>query len=428
VAEHQPAYLPPKIALILTKDSRLLLGRLAATYYGHPEQELRLIGVTGTNGKTTTAYLIKFLLDSGGIGTGLIGTVQNQAGQRILPASHTTPESLELFELLALMRAEGCRAAVMEASSHALSQGRTACCDFSGAVFTNLTQDHLDYHGSMESYRASKIRLFAAIKNSAHKPGYGIVNKDDASAGAFVAACPAPMWTFGSDKASDLRLISYKIGLGGSSFSLQYRDEIYEAQMPLIGKFNIYNALAALTCAAAEGLDMAECVRVLARAPQAPGRFELVQAGQDFTVAVDYAHTPDGLENVLKAARELRPKRVISVFGCGGNRDSGKRLQMGSIGAKLSDTAVITTDNPRFEDPLKIIAQIERGAKEVKGHYLVEPERAKAIELAINMAEAGSVVIIAGKGHEDYQIVQGVKHHFDDREQARAALQKRLAK
>jgi UDP-N-acetylmuramoyl-L-alanyl-D-glutamate--2,6-diaminopimelate ligase len=427
VAERRPANLPPGIALILTEDSRHLLGRLAATYYGHPEQELRLIGVTGTNGKTTVTYLIKLLLESSGVGTGLIGTIRNQAGQRVLPATHTTPESLELFELFALMRAEGCRAVVMEASSHALSQGRTDCCDFSGAVFTNLTQDHLDYHGSLEAYRASKTRLFASLKQSAHKPAYGIVNIDDASAAAFAEASAVPVWSFGSKDTADLRLNSYRIGLDGSSFSLQYRGDTYEAQMPLIGKFNIYNALAALACAAAEGLDLEECLQYLAHAPQVPGRFELIRAGQDFTVAVDYAHTPDGLENVLNAAQELKPKSLISVFGCGGNRDDSKRPLMGHIGAKLSDIAVITTDNPRFEDPLDIINQIEQGAKEAKRDYIVEPDRAKAIQLAINMAQPGSVVVIAGKGHEDYQVVQGEKYYFDDREAALDALRSRLA-
>jgi UDP-N-acetylmuramoyl-L-alanyl-D-glutamate--2,6-diaminopimelate ligase len=314
----------------------------------------------------------------------------------------------------------------MEVSSHALGQGRTDCCDFSGAIFTNLTQDHLDYHGSMDAYRATKIRLFAALKQDVLKPAYGIVNIDDPCAGAFMEASAAPVWTFGRSAVADVRLKKYHIGLAGSLISLQYKGETYETHMPLIGKFNIYNALAALTSAAAEGLDMTECARALAHAPQVPGRFELVRAGQDFTVAVDYAHTPDGLENVLSAGRELKPKRLISVFGCGGNRDSGKRPLMGSIGAKLSDLAIITTDNPRFEDPLDIIAQIEAGAKEVKQDYLVEPDRAKAIELAINMAEPGSLVLIAGKGHEDYQIVQGVKHHFDDREIAQAAIKGRL--
>ena len=426
VAEHKPEGLSPEVALILTENSRRLLGKLAASYYGHPEQELRLIGVTGTNGKTTTTHLIKLLLESSGIRTGLIGTMYNKVGQKIFPATHTTPESLELFELFALMRAEGCRAVVMEVSSHALCQGRTDSCDFSGAVFTNLTQDHLDYHGSLEEYRACKTRLFSALKPSAHKPVYGIVNTDDASACAFVDACAVPVWTFGSDEAASVRLNAYQIGLDGSSFSLQYSGETYEAYMPLIGKFNIYNALAALTCGLAEGLDMAECVRVLQSAPQVAGRFELIRAGQDFTVVVDYAHTPDGLDNVLSATRELRPKRLISVFGCGGNRDNSKRPLMGRIGVEKSDLAIITTDNPRFEDPLSIIAQIEHGAKETQGAYLVEPDRAKAIELAISMAEPGSAVVIAGKGHEDYQIVRGVKHHFDDREQACKAIEKTM--
>ncbi|MCL1817157.1 MAG: UDP-N-acetylmuramoyl-L-alanyl-D-glutamate--2,6-diaminopimelate ligase [Clostridiales bacterium] len=423
VAEQLPECLKTEVALILTQDSRRLLGRLAAAYYGHPEQELRLIGVTGTNGKTTTTYLIQFLLETAGVRTGLIGTVHYQAGQKVLPATHTTPESLELFELFALMRAEGCRAVVMEVSSHALSQGRTDCCDFSGAVFTNLTQDHLDYHGSMEAYCQAKTWLFTSLKHSSHKPAYGIVNSDDLFAGFFMEAGDAALsWTYGSSDSAVLRLIDYQIGINGSSFRLQYKGSIYQAQMPLIGKYNVYNALAALTCVLAEGLDLSECLSSLARAPQIPGRFELVKAGQNFTVAVDYAHTPDGLENVLKAARELNPKCLICVFGCGGNRDNAKRPLMGRIAAMLSDIAIITTDNPRFEDPLIIINQIEQGAKEITSGYLIEPDRAKAIQLAINKAEQGSLVIIAGKGHEDYQMIQGVKHHFDDREQARRAI------
>ena len=426
VANERPAGLPDQIGLIMTENSRRLLGKLAAAYYGQPEQELRLIGVTGTNGKTTTTHLIKFLLESTGTKTGLIGTVYNQAGDHILPSTHTTPESLELFELFGHMRGAGCRAVVMEASSHALSQGRTDSCSFNGAVFTNLTQDHLDYHGSMEAYLASKLLLFSALKNNALYPAYAVINLDDTFADYFIKASHAPVWTYGSHQQADLRLMDYQISSEGSSFSLRYKDKIYDVKIPLIGKFNIYNALAALTSIAAEGLDMVECIQAIKNAPQVPGRFELVQAGQDFTVAVDYAHTPDGLENVLSAARELKPKYLICVFGCGGDRDNSKRPLMGRIGAQLSDLAIITTDNPRFEDPAQIIAQIEAGIEPGKDHYLIEPKRALAIKKALEMAQPGSLVLIAGKGHEDYQIIQGVKHHFDDREQARAVLAKVL--
>jgi len=422
VAEREPAQVLPDQALIITENSRHLLGRLAATYYGHPEQELRLIGVTGTNGKTTTTHLIKYLLETSGLKSGLVGTIHNKAGLKLLPATHTTPESLELFELFALMRAEGCRAAVMEVSSHALAQGRTASCEFSGAVFTNLSQDHLDYHGTYEEYRKSKALLFAGLRHTPHSPKYGVVNVDDAAAGLFVSACAAPVWTYGSDVMSTVRLTGYQIHAGGSQFRLVYQGEEYEARIPLIGKFNVYNALAALTCAVAEGIKIEEAVAALARAPQVPGRFELVEAGQDFTVVVDYAHTPDGLENVLSAARELKPKRLISVFGCGGNRDSGKRPLMGRVGASLSDVTIITTDNPRHEDPLSIITQIKRGADGVSREYLIEADRAKAIQLAINMAEPGDMVVIAGKGHENYQIIGDEKHNFNDREQARNAI------
>ena len=429
VAEREPEQALPNQALIITENSRRLLGQLAATYYGHPEQELHLIGVTGTNGKTTTTHLIKFLLEANGLKSGLVGTIHNKAAQRLLPATHTTPESLELFELFALMRAEGCRAAVMEVSSHALAQGRTASCKFSGAVFTSLSRDHLDYHGTYEEYRRSKTLLFESLQHTPHSPKYGVINVDDAAAGAFISACTAPVWTYGSDAASTVRLTGYQIHAGGSQFSLVYQGEEYEAQIPLIGKFNVYNALAALTCVLAEGVKIGEAIAALVRAPQALGRFELIDAGQDFTVVVDYAHTPDGLNNVLSAARELNPKRLISVFGCGGDRDSGKRPVMGRVGASLSDVTIITTDNPRYEDPLSIIAQIQRGADGVSREYLIEADRAKAIKLAINMAEPGDMVVIAGKGHENYQIVRDEKRHFDDREQARTAIlaRKRIA-
>ncbi len=423
VVEQIPADIASDIIIIQTKDSRRMLGRLVAAYYGHPEQELRMIGVTGTNGKTTTTHLIKFLLENSGIKTGLIGTIHNLAGQKVLPPDLTTPESLELFSMLAIMRAEDCRAVVMEVSAHGLEQGRSDACDFSAAIFTNLSQDHLDYFGSLEKYLASKTLLFSQLNYTPHSPKYGVVNIDDPTSISFVEACQAPLWTYGSDAAATLRLINYQSTVGGSVFTVHYEGQDYQITTPLIGKFNIYNALAALCCLLAEGLPFEQLIKSLAKVPQVPGRFEIVDCGQNFTAVVDYAHTPDGLENVLNAARQLEPKRLISVFGCGGNRDSGKRPIMGRIGAQLSDVAIITTDNPRHEDPLLIIDEVKQGIEEIGlKNYLVEADRAKAIAMALNMAEAGDLVLIAGKGHEDYQILGSEKIYFDDREQVRAHL------
>lgn len=412
------------LPILLVEDSRRAMAHIAAAFYDYPDRKLHLIGVTGTNGKTTTTNLIKWLLDNGGIKTGLIGTIENKIGDTVIPATNTTPESVEFFQMMDEMVKQGCKAAVAEISSHALSQGRVESCLFRGAVFTNLTQDHLDYHGSFESYRKSKLRLFAML-DSRNFPCYGVINVDDDSAPYFAQVCAAPHWTIGTQEGSTLRLLSYTATANGMDFELKYEGQVYNIHIPLIGKFNIYNSMSAIAVALAEGLSMESIIKHISAAPQVPGRFELIDCGQEFTVVVDYAHTPDGLSNVLSAARELAPRRLISVFGCGGNRDSGKRPIMGRIAGSISDVAIITSDNPRYEDPMDIINQIERGIKEVCTNYLVEENRERAIALAINLAEAGDMVVIAGKGHEDYQIINGVKHHFDDREVVRSILEKK---
>ncbi len=414
--------------LIIVPDSRRALAAMAAAFYHYPDRRMRLIGVTGTNGKTTTTYLLKWLLESAGHKVGLVGTISNLAGDKVLPATHTTPESLELYQLFAMMEQEGCDYLVIEASSHALEQGRVSACNFAGAVFTNLTQDHLDYHLTIENYCQSKAKLFRSLDPAADNR-YGVVNADDGHAYAFIEACPAPVWTYGGKEgATTVRLLDYTSSAKGMHFSLSYQQQKYAVSIPLIGKFNIYNSMAALTAALAEGMAMDDIIAALATAPQAPGRFELIDEGQDFMVVVDYAHTPDGLKNVLNSAEKLDPRRLISVFGCGGNRDRGKRPIMGRIAGAISDIAIITSDNPRFEDPLAIIDEVEEGIKGVCNNYLIEADRAKAIELAINMAEPGDMVVLAGKGHEDYQIIGDQKVHFDDREYAREIIRRRLAK
>ncbi|MCR4963544.1 MAG: UDP-N-acetylmuramoyl-L-alanyl-D-glutamate--2,6-diaminopimelate ligase [Firmicutes bacterium] len=413
--------IPGGTPVILVKDSRRALAKIAAAFYDYPDRRLRLIGVTGTNGKTTVTNLIRWILQQNGRPCGLIGTIENKLGQRSVTSLNTTPESVEFFRMLREMEDNGCQAAVAEVSSHALSQGRVDGCFFRGAVFTNLTQDHLDYHQSMEQYRACKVRLFAMV-GQAGGDGYGVINVDDPSAADFAQACAAPLWTYGMQQGAGLRLLSYASQTDGTDFDFRFEGQVYHAHVPLIGKFNIYNALAAIAVSLAEGLAMENVLEALSQAPQVPGRFELIDCGQDFSVVVDYAHTPDGLENVLRTARELTSRRLISVFGCGGNRDMAKRPVMGRIAGSLSDVAIITSDNPRFEDPMAIIEQIERGIKEICTNYLVEASRADAIGMALKLAEPGDMVVIAGKGHEDYQIVGNEKQHFDDREIVRQIL------
>lgn len=414
---------------IMVTNCRRSLAAISAKFYNYPDQRLRLIGVTGTNGKTTTTNMIKWLLESAGHKVGLVGTINNLAGDEVLPATHTTPESLELFQLFARMEEKGCDYLVIEASSHALAQGRVSACNFAGAVFTNLTQDHLDYHGTIENYCNCKAELFRMLDPLAGKNRYGVVNIEDSHADVFINATEVPVWTFGRAAAEldiDVRLLHHSASAQGMSYSIFYRNNKYEVHIPLIGEFNIHNTMAALTVALAEGIAIEDIISALAVAPQVPGRFELIDEGQKFMVVVDYAHTPDGLENLLNSAKALKPRRLLTVFGCGGNRDTGKRPIMGRIAGAISDVAIITSDNPRFEDEKEIIRQVEAGIKGVCSNYLVEADRGRAIELAINMAEPGDMVVLAGKGHEDYQVIGAEKIHFDDRELARELIREKL--
>jgi len=411
------------VPCIIVKDCRRALAALSAEFYGHPDQRLRLIGVTGTNGKTTTTNLIKWLLEAAGHKVGLVGTIRNLAGDKELPATHTTPESLELFRLFAMMEQEGCDYLVIEASSHALAQGRVSSCHFRGAVFTNLTQDHLDYHGTIEEYCRCKAQLFSMAGE------WCASNGDDAHSHVFEEHCPQEKcFVYGSAADADLRLLDYSSDPRGMNFTLLYQGKEYKVQIPLIGKFNIYNTMSAISAALAEGMEMEQIIAAMAKAPQVAGRFELIDEGQDFTVVVDYAHTPDGLKNLLAAAVRLDPARLIALFGCGGNRDRGKRPIMGRLAGAISDIAIVTSDNPRFEDPVEIIKEVEEGISGVCNNYITEPDREKAIKLAIEMAQPGDMVVLAGKGHEDYQVIGDVKHHLDDRELARKFIRSRLDK
>lgn len=421
---------PAGLAWVRVPDTRLALALMAARYYGNPSARLKMIGVTGTNGKTTTTHLIREIYREAGYRVGLIGTIHNFIGDRSLPVQHTTPESLELQSLLAQMEAAGVQVVSMEVSSHALSLHRVAGCYFDVAVFTNISQDHLDFHRDMEDYLAAKAKLFAGLDVDSPKPGtkYAVVNADDPHAGRIIEKSGGRVVTYGIEKPADVVARDIIVTSRGASFEVVGEHGRVRLNLRLTGLFNVYNALASFAVGRLEGIPVETVKEALESVTGIRGRFELVNRGQDFTVVIDYAHTPDGLENVLKTAGEIKDGRLITVFGCGGDRDRTKRPLMGEIAARLSDVVVVTSDNPRSEDPEAIIEDILDGLRRVPGgRYEVVVDRRQAIRRAIEMAERGDVVVIAGKGHEDYQIIGDQRFHFDDREEAVIILEELMA-
>ncbi len=419
--------LPAGVAYMRVPDTRLALALLAARFYDYPSRKLKLIGVTGTNGKTTTTHLLAAIYRAAGNKVGLIGTIANWIGDRALPVAHTTPESLDLQKLLADMVGEGVGVAVMEVSSHALALNRVAGCAFDAGVFTNITQDHLDFHRDMDDYLEAKMLLFRKLGQDG-KPALAVINADDPRAEKIIAVTRVPVFTCGLSAGVQVRAREVKVTPRGVSFTVSSPWGESPVNLKLTGYFNVYNALAALTAAVAGGVPLPLAVEALQAVEGVPGRFELVDRGQDFTVVVDYAHTPDGLENILTTARAITRGNLITVFGCGGDRDPTKRPLMGEIAARLSDLPVITSDNPRTEDPLKIIAQVEEGVRRVRSDYQVVPDRREAIRFALKTAAPGDTVIIAGKGHENYQIIGTTKYPFDDRSEAIKALDEILSR
>lgn len=418
------AYCSVEYPWILVEDSRLALAEVSSAYYGHPSEKLTLIGITGTNGKTTTSNLICSIIEAQGEKTGLIGTIHNRIGDRILEGTRTTPESLDLQRMFAEMVAEGIRYAVMEVSSHALELQRVACCDFDMAVFTNLTQDHLDYHETMENYCKAKTILFRTLGAKGEKAGLAktaIINIDDAWANHFMVASNVPVITYGILKEGSWKAENVCVTASG----VQYSVDGMQINLKMNGNFNVYNSLAALAVGEALGFSVPDVIKTLEAVPGIAGRFQKVENDAPYTVIVDYAHTPDGLENVISTAKAFAQGRVITVFGCGGDRDRTKRPLMGKVAAQLSDYCVVTSDNPRTENPDQIIADILPGVQEymTEMEYHVEVDRKEAIFHAIQMAKSGDVILLAGKGHENYQEVNGVKHHFDDYEIAQEAMQ-----
>lgn len=420
--------LPPQegIAWAQVTRGRRALARLSANFYGRPAERLSISGITGTNGKTTTTFLVDAMLRSAGRGSALLGTVEYRIGDDIIPSPHTTPESLELNQIFARALRAGCTETVMEVSSHALEQERVYGIPFDVAVFTNLTRDHLDYHATMENYFASKAQLFEGI--GVAPPRMAILNVEDEYGKQLIQLCKGrqQVVTYGIERG-DFHAKDLSIGANGSRFTLVMPDDEIPLWTPLLGRVNVYNVIAAAAAAAARGVGANAISGATSQLTCVAGRFERVDRGQPFTVIVDYAHTDDALRNLTSVARDFlvqrgNPGRVLTVFGCGGDRDRAKRPLMGEAAGRGSDFVVLTSDNPRSESPIDIINDARPGLQRTGTPYTLEPDRRKAIALAIQEAQAGDIVLIAGKGHEKVQVTRDGATPFDDVEVARKAL------
>lgn len=420
----QNGFASRKATKIVVDNCREAMAKMAAEFYGHPSRKLKVIGITGTNGKTTISFILKHLLEAHGIKTGLVSTVHYEVGGRVLPAHRTTPEALDLQHLMAQMVETGCKACVMEVSSHALMQNRVDGIEFDIGVFSNLTQDHLDYHRTMEDYFEAKQRFFTLL-DEGNKPSRVVANGDSEYGRRVIAETNSPdPISFGT--LGDTTLVAQQIELDreGMHFTVNAGDFSMPVGSGLIGRHNVYNILAAIGVAEAMDLPSDMTIDALAKTPPIPGRLECIDMGQKFNVIIDYAHTPDALENVLNTLREITPGRILLAFGCGGNRDVGKRVKMGEIAARLADYTVVTSDNPRKEPPAAIVAQIEAGylGARLDG---IRPilDRHIAISEVIYKAKAGDTVLIAGKGHETFQELHDAIIPFDDRRHAAEILQ-----
>ncbi len=420
-----PDDLPSGIAAVRVRNARAALARVADLFRRHPSGRLKLVGVTGTNGKTTTAFLLDSICRAAGMTTGLVGTVSYRIGDKELPVARTTPEAPDLQEMFERMIAEGVEVATMEVSSHALDLHRVDGCEFASAIFTNLSQDHLDWHQDMEQYYLAKRKLFRPKPEDFIVVHRAAINIDDDYGRRLMGEKKMEALTFGTGAGCDLRGEILEMGLKSSRVRLSHAGGEREFATRLVGDFNLYNMLAATASALQLGLDLDQAVAGIVACPGVPGRFQAVEEGQNFAVIVDYAHTPDSLAKAAQSARRLTQGQVITVFGCGGDRDRGKRPLMGRQAGELSDYSVITSDNPRSEDPDLIIAEIEAGMREARGSegYEVQPDRRAAIALALARAGSGDVVLIAGKGHEQGQTFADRVVPFDDFTVAREILE-----
>ena len=398
------------VPYVQVSSDRLALALIGKNYYGDPGSAMTLIGVTGTNGKTSSTLLLKHVLEQVlGAKVGLMGTMENMIGSESIPTERTTPESFELQALLAQMRDAGCTHAIMEVSSHAIILDRVAGLHYNVASFTNLTEDHLDFHKTMEAYCDAKAELFRRCDKA-------VANLDDPWFTRMCAGASCPVLTVSAKQAAGLRAENEELLSDGIRFTAVYGEEKVEVRLPIPGKFTVYNALNVLGMALQLGISLSDAAAALATAQGVKGRVEVVPTGKPYTILIDYAHTPDGLENVLSSVKGFCRGRLIGVFGCGGDRDPIKRPIMGKIGTDISDIAIITSDNPRTEDPMAILQDILKGVDPAKNNYIVIENRVKAIHHAMDIAKENDIIVLAGKGHETYQEICGVKHHLDERE------------
>jgi UDP-N-acetylmuramoyl-L-alanyl-D-glutamate--2,6-diaminopimelate ligase len=445
IVHEKDIQIPSGVIAIKVNNSRRALGVLAKNYFGNPSARLCLVGVTGTNGKTTTTYILESILAQAGFKCGVLGTVNYRYNNKTYPAPNTTPESYEMQKILRTMADEGVTHVIAEVSSHAIDLKRVDDCDFDLGVFTNLTHEHLDYHLTMENYFQAKKRFFAEVLSQSKKvhPQKMIINGDDQWGKIILKDVALPTLTYGVEKNNAVKAASYELSLTGIKANIDLAGQTISISTPLVGKFNIYNILAAAAAAKALQIPKALIKAGIENLSYVPGRLERIDSSFGFTVLIDYAHKPDALKQVLQNLVEFKKKRIITVFGCGGNRDTGKRPLMGEAATFYSDLTIVTSDNPRLEDPLVIIAEIEKGidGNKIKKadfdhlsehrdthYYAVIPDRRKAIETAIMEAQPEDIVLIAGKGHEDYQILGTKKISFDDRIVAAQALELRSKK
>ncbi len=419
----------PRVAWVSVPEVTKAMSRAASAFYGHPSRRFTLIGITGTNGKTTTAYLLENIYALAGAKPGVIGTIDYRVdGKIIAKAANTTPLAHDLHSLFKTMADAGSKAVVMEVSSHALALNRADAAAFDAAVFTNLQRDHLDFHKDRETYFKAKLRLFQFLADSPKKKPSAVVNADEDKAGEILAALDPRVKavTYGIDKPADFRAGKIEILQDRTVFELCAPGIRRKVTLKLLGRYNIYNALAAIAAAVSVGVPLETAVKGAETLANVPGRMERVELGQPFSVFVDYAHTDAALENVLSNLAKMPHKKIITVFGCGGDRDRTKRAPMGKAAASMSDSAIVTSDNPRSEDPARIFADIEAGLKGSFSNYVLIPDRKTAILKAVELAQAGDIVLIAGKGHEDYQILKDRTIHFDDRETAAEAIKAKM--
>jgi len=405
---------------IQVRHCRKALAMISANFFGHPTRNLELVGITGTNGKTSTAYLMESVLKASRAKVGMISTIVYRGPGGAVAAERTTPESLDLQELFAGFLKQGCHYVVMEVSSHALAMDRVYAAQFRSAVFTNLTPDHLDYHRTLDNYFEAKKQLFLGI--GSRPPRQSVINLDDPRGKPLTEVCAGRCLSYSTGPPADFRALNVQTKHSGTNIQLETPAGEWNVKSRLLGRPNLSNILAAVATCYDLGIDREIIQQGVELCSAIPGRFELIDCGQSFRVVVDYAHTEDALEKILLTAHELNPRKVLLLFGCGGERDKTKRPAMGAVAEKLSHFCIITSDNPRSENPSEIIEQIERGFKHKPSQYLVEPDREKAIQKILNMAEPGDVVVLAGKGHETYQVLAHENIHFDDREMARTLL------